>query len=64
MYCVMDTVKDKPFFVPSNLLDYVTIPGNKYERELLDMLGRLKCTLSQYEDKWGHKHACKYRKSV
>ncbi len=61
MYCVMDNVGDKPFFVPPNLLDYVTMPENQYEHELLDMLGRMKCTLSEYEDDWGNKHPCRYK---
>jgi len=61
MYCVMDNAGNKPFFVPPNLLDYVTMPENKYEHELLDMLGRMKCTLSEYEDDLGNKHQCKYK---
>lgn len=61
MYQLMDTSEGRPFFVPQNLLDYTVIPANQYEQKLLNMLGNLKSTLSEYEDNWGHTHPCKYK---
>lgn len=60
LYNVMKTSVGKPFYVPKNLLEYETMPENKYERKLLDMLGRLRSTLSEYEDRFGHVHTCEY----
>ena len=60
MYRVMDAAEGKPFYVPADFLKYAKMPESKYERELLDMLGRLKSTLAEYEDRWGQTHLCQY----
>ena len=60
-YHVIDIAYGKTFFVPANFMDYTVMPENKYETELLDMLGRLKCTMSEYEDERGVKHPCKHK---
>lgn len=61
LYRILEASDGKPFYVPKNLLEFVTMPESKYEQELLRLLGDLKATLSEYEDKWGHTHPCKYQ---
>lgn len=61
LYSVLDAAEGKPFFVPEDLLSYAEMPVNQYERVLLDTLGGLKSTLSEYEDRMGHKHPCPYK---
>ena len=61
LYHILEASDGKPFYVPPNLLEFATMPEDKYEQELLRLLGNLKATLSEYKDKWGRTHACKYQ---
>lgn len=60
LYHIMEASEGKPFYVPKNLLEYAEMKKSRYESRLLEILGKLKSTQSEYEDKWGHTHPCKY----
>lgn len=61
LYHILEASCGKPFFVPVNFLEYVTMPESKDEQELLALLGNLKATRSEYKDECGHTHLCKYQ---
>ncbi|MBE6908997.1 MAG: hypothetical protein E7474_05270 [Ruminococcaceae bacterium] len=61
LYHILEASDGKPFYVPENLLTFVTMPESRYEQELLGLLGNLKATLSEYEDNQGRMHPCKYQ---
>ena len=46
-YRLCDAAQNKPFFVPEDLLSYVKVKNNSYDRALLQFLGNLKITAKE-----------------
>ncbi len=60
LYAVQDEATGKPYYVPANLLSFVSPPESPQEKKLRRLLSDLKSTLAEYTDEDGNLHPCPY----